>query len=55
MPWETTDARDQKKQLIEQWQSGRYSKAELARRCGASGPEMRWLGMDESESAPTPT
>ena len=22
MPWETTDAMDQKKQLIEQWQSG---------------------------------
>ena len=28
---------DQKKQLIEQWQSGRYSKAELARRFGVAG------------------
>ena len=27
---------DQKKQMIEQWQSGRYSKAELARRFGVS-------------------
>ena len=31
MPWETTDAMDQKKQMIEQWQSGRYSKAERSR------------------------
>ena len=36
MPGETTDARDQKKQMIEQWQSGRYSKGELARRFGVS-------------------
>ena len=45
MPWETTDARDQKKQLMEQWQSGRYSKAELARRCGVSRTAVyEWIG-----------
>ena len=45
MPWETTDAMDQKKQMIEQWQSGRYSKAELARRFGVSRTTVyEWIG-----------
>ena len=45
MPWETTDAMDQKKRMIEQWQSGRYSKAELARRFGVSRTTVyEWIG-----------
>ena len=45
MPWETTDAMDQKAQMIEQWQSGRYSKAELARRFGVSRTTVyEWIG-----------
>ena len=36
---------DQKEQMIEQWQSGRYSKAELARRFGVSRTTMyEWIG-----------
>ena len=36
---------DQKKQMIEQWQSGRYSKAELARRFGVSRTTVyEWIG-----------
>ena len=45
MPWETTAARDQEKQLIEQGQSGGYSKAELARRFGVSRTTVcEWSG-----------
>ena len=45
MPGETTDTRDQKKQMIEQWQSGRYSKGELARRFGVSRTTVyEWIG-----------
>ncbi len=45
MPWETTDAMDQKKRMIEQWQSGRYSKAELARRFGVIRTTVyEWIG-----------
>ncbi len=36
MPWQTMAGTDQKKQMIEQGQSDRYSKAELARRFGVS-------------------
>ena len=45
MPWETTDAMDQKKRMIEQWRSGRYSKAELARRFGVIRTTVyEWIG-----------
>ena len=45
MPWETTDVMDQTKRMIEQWQSGRYSKAELARRFGVSRTTVyEWIG-----------
>ena len=45
MPWKTTDVMDQKKQMIAEWQSGRYSKAALARRFAVSRTTVyEWTG-----------
>ena len=45
MPWKTTSVMDQKKQLIEEWHSGRYTKAALARRYGVSRTTVyEWIG-----------
>ena len=45
MAWETTGVMDAKKPMSEQWQSGRYNKAELARCFGMSCTTVHeWIG-----------
>lgn len=52
MPWKETSAMDQRTQLIGDWLSGAYTKAQLHRIYGVSRPTVdKWIGRYEREGA----